>query len=67
MPETFGDFWRMVWEQRSCGIVMMTKLEERNRVRARPLFLCRQYFIPAVHSGSGSANTPQRFFLFFLV
>jgi len=32
LPETFADFWRMVWEQRSSGIVMMTKLEERNRV-----------------------------------
>ena len=32
MPETYGDFWRMVWEQRSSTIVMMTKLEERARV-----------------------------------
>lgn len=32
LPETFGDFWRMVWEQRSATIVMMTKLEERSRV-----------------------------------
>src|SRR5260221_3994939 len=27
LPETFGDFWRMVWEQRCATIVMMTKLE----------------------------------------
>lgn len=33
LPETFGDFWRMIWEQRSANIVMMTKLEERSRVR----------------------------------
>ena len=33
LPETFGDFWRMIWEQRSAIIVMMTKLEERSRVR----------------------------------
>lgn len=33
LPETFGDFWRMVWEQRSATIVMMTKLEEKSRVR----------------------------------
>jgi len=33
LPETFGDFWRMIWEQRSQTIVMMTKLEERGRVR----------------------------------
>ncbi|XP_035385753.1 receptor-type tyrosine-protein phosphatase S isoform X47 [Electrophorus electricus] len=38
LPETFGDFWRMVWEQRSANIVMMTKLEERSRVK------CDQYW-----------------------
>lgn len=32
LPETFADFWRMVWEHRSATIIMMTKLEERNRV-----------------------------------
>ncbi|OCU00258.1 hypothetical protein XELAEV_180060316mg, partial [Xenopus laevis] len=31
LPETFGDFWRMVWEQRSATVVMMTKLEEKSR------------------------------------
>ncbi|XP_070195997.1 tyrosine-protein phosphatase Lar-like isoform X3 [Littorina saxatilis] len=38
LPETFGDFWRMVWEQRSTTIVMMTKLEERSRIK------CDQYW-----------------------
>ncbi|XP_040613225.1 receptor-type tyrosine-protein phosphatase delta isoform X50 [Mesocricetus auratus] len=38
LPETFGDFWRMVWEQRSATVVMMTKLEERSRVK------CDQYW-----------------------
>lgn len=33
LPETFGDFWRMVWEQHTANIVMMTKLEEKSRVR----------------------------------
>ena len=33
LPDTFGDFWRMIWEQQCSTIVMMTKLEERNRVR----------------------------------
>ena len=35
LPETFGDFWRMVWEQRCAILVMMTKLEERSRVGTR--------------------------------
>ncbi|KAJ6224858.1 hypothetical protein RDWZM_003403 [Blomia tropicalis] len=38
LPETFSDFWRMVWEQRSTSIVMMTKLEERTRIK------CDQYW-----------------------
>ncbi|MFT7807464.1 receptor-type tyrosine-protein phosphatase delta-like isoform X15 [Arapaima gigas] len=38
LPETFGDFWRMVWEQHGANIVMMTKLEERSRVK------CDQYW-----------------------
>ena len=33
LPETFADFWRMVWEQRSATIVMLTKLEERGRIK----------------------------------
>ncbi|XP_013884059.1 receptor-type tyrosine-protein phosphatase delta isoform X9 [Austrofundulus limnaeus] len=32
LPETFGDFWRMVWEQHTANIVMMTKLEEKSRM-----------------------------------
>ncbi|KAK7930022.1 hypothetical protein WMY93_006417 [Mugilogobius chulae] len=31
LPETFGDFWRMVWEQHTANIIMMTKLEEKSR------------------------------------
>ncbi|XP_043917020.1 receptor-type tyrosine-protein phosphatase delta [Protopterus annectens] len=38
LPETFGDFWRMIWEQRSATVVMMTKLEERSRIK------CDQYW-----------------------
>ncbi|XP_069482053.1 receptor-type tyrosine-protein phosphatase delta isoform X18 [Ambystoma mexicanum] len=38
LPETFGDFWRMIWEQRGATVVMMTKLEERSRVK------CDQYW-----------------------
>ena len=33
LPETLADFWRLVWEQRSSTIVMLTRLEERARVK----------------------------------
>lgn len=38
LPETFGDFWRMVWEQRSATVVMMTRLEEKSRVSPHDYF-----------------------------
>ncbi|XP_047662509.1 receptor-type tyrosine-protein phosphatase F isoform X18 [Tachysurus fulvidraco] len=38
LPETFSDFWRMVWEQRTNTIIMMTRLEEKSRVK------CDQYW-----------------------
>jgi protein tyrosine phosphatase len=42
MPETFADFWRMVWEQRSATIVMLTKLEERARIKCDQVKLSLQ-------------------------
>lgn len=46
LPETFGEFWRMIWEQRSAIIVMMTKLEERSRVRQKCFFSNRLFNFP---------------------
>ncbi|ODN02995.1 Tyrosine-protein phosphatase Lar [Orchesella cincta] len=38
LPETFADFWRMCWEVNTATIIMMTRLEERARVK------CDQYW-----------------------
>ncbi|XP_045536160.1 tyrosine-protein phosphatase Lar isoform X2 [Papilio machaon] len=38
LQETLADFWRMCWELRTATIVMMTKLEERTRIK------CDQYW-----------------------
>lgn len=32
---TVGDFWDMVWQERSRIIVMLTRLKENNEVRRR--------------------------------
>ncbi|XP_048587479.1 hemicentin-2 isoform X1 [Nematostella vectensis] len=45
LPETCHDFWRMVWEQNSRVIVMVTNCEERGRIK------CHQYW-----PSSGSQN-----------
>ncbi|KAI8900001.1 protein-tyrosine phosphatase-like protein [Globomyces pollinis-pini] len=37
-PETFGDFWQMIWEQSTAVIVMLTKEEEYGRIK------CHRYW-----------------------
>ena len=43
LPATFDDFWRMVWEQKTHTIVMLTQLVERGRVREFYMNNCMIY------------------------
>ena len=56
LPETFADFWRMVWEQRSSTIVMLTRLEERSRIK------CDQYW----PSRGTEAYGVMRYYIYYL-
>ncbi|KAI9319786.1 protein-tyrosine phosphatase-like protein [Dichotomocladium elegans] len=38
LPDTFADFWQMIWEQNSRVVVMLTKLQEMNKIK------CHQYW-----------------------
>lgn len=40
LPDTFEDFWRLVWEQDSASIVMLTKEEEGGKVRISCSGIC---------------------------
>lgn len=56
LPRTFGDFWKMVWEQMSVVIVMTTRAVERGRTK------CGQYWPPdkgssVTHEGFKIENT----------
>lgn len=42
LMRTFGDFWQMVWEQKTLVIVMLTKEEERGRIK------CHKYWPSSV-------------------
>ena len=47
MPETIGDFWQMIWDQKVKTIVMLTKLMEGDKPK------CEQYWPDRV---GGSIN-----------
>ncbi|XP_049611042.1 tyrosine-protein phosphatase non-receptor type 1 [Syngnathus scovelli] len=38
LPNTCGHFWEMVWEQQSCGVVMLNRVIEKGSVK------CAQYW-----------------------
>ena len=42
MPQTLGDFWRMIWEQDVPIIVMVTNPTERGQVREHYLLNYRR-------------------------
>ena len=37
VPDTFEDFWRLIWEQESAAIVMLTREEEAGKVGAESM------------------------------
>lgn len=56
LPETMGDFWRMVWEQRTATVVMMTRLEEKSRVRG---WMGNGSVVPGTLLGGFSRDSPR--------
>ncbi|CAH8548826.1 unnamed protein product [Schistosoma haematobium] len=62
LPNTYGDFWQMCWEQQVCLIVMLTAISERGR-----LFLltisqakCHQYWPDLNHTVNFSVSSSPR-------
>ncbi|KAJ3321287.1 hypothetical protein HDU76_014130 [Blyttiomyces sp. JEL0837] len=51
LPETVGDFWAMVWDQEVRVIVMLTKSEERGRIK------CHRYWPGSSDQGSAGGSS----------
>uniref|UniRef100_A0A674EPA7 protein-tyrosine-phosphatase n=1 Tax=Salmo trutta TaxID=8032 RepID=A0A674EPA7_SALTR len=56
LQHTIEDFWRMIWEWRSCSIVMLTELEERGQWQSYANFATAAENIPLANTGVGREN-----------
>ncbi|CAH8567498.1 unnamed protein product [Schistosoma rodhaini] len=54
LPNTYGDFWQMCWEQQVCLIVMLTAISERGRAK------CHQYWPDLNHTVNFSVSSSPR-------
>lgn len=56
---TVGDFWDMVWQERSRVIVMLTRLKENNEVRRRFALSFPSVFILAPNFKMSAGSVPE--------
>jgi len=56
LPNTFNDFWLMIWEQRVKLIVMLTKLQENNKPKAEVYWPTRGALGQTVKAGKKVAT-----------
>lgn len=40
MPNTIGDFWRMIWEHKLTVVIMLTKVNEAGKVKGHYCHMC---------------------------
>ena len=40
LPDTQDDFWKLIWQQGSASVVMLTKEKEGGKVTKLPLISC---------------------------
>ena len=53
MPNTIGDFWRLIWEHRLDNVVMLTKVKEGTKVSE----WCRAGYHPHTHTHTQHTHT----------